>query len=76
MPDMLLPEEVTNCSATSDHGKDQAPDIIADIAAFLDRFLRLAAVPLSVVFSLTSLAMCGALLLNGLGIIHADFGPF
>lgn len=76
MPDMLPPEEVTNCSATSYHGKDQAPDIIADIAAFLDRFLRLAAVPLSVVFSLTSLAMCGALLLNGLGIIHADFGPF
>ena len=71
MPHLPLPGEGTGQSPTL----DPPPDMLAETAAFFDRFIRLAALPLGVVFSLTSLFIFLALLLNGLGITHADLGP-
>ncbi len=54
---------------------DLRPDAIVQTAAFFDRFIRFAAMPLGVIFSLFSLKIFLSLLLNGMGITHADLGP-
>ncbi len=57
------------------HTRPPHPDIMAETAAFLDRFIRLAAVPLSLFFGLTTLTISTCLLLNGMGLTHLDLGP-
>ena len=71
MPDLLPPEEGTDQSPAAHN----PPDIMAELAAFLDRFIGLAALPMGVVFTLACVGVSVALLLHSVGITHGDLGP-